>query len=57
MLPGDHIQCRPNRVIVGIDGVKTPDVRSVKSALPRAGRPFRMAVKSGGRLYQFRVGG
>jgi hypothetical protein len=25
--------------------------------LPRQGRPFGLAVKSGGRLYQFRVTG
>ncbi|WP_191058062.1 Do family serine endopeptidase [Geminicoccus harenae] len=55
--PAAYMNLEPGDVIVGIDGVKTPDVRSVKAALPRVGRPFRMAVKSGGRLYQLQVGG
>jgi Do/DeqQ family serine protease len=44
-------------VIVGVDGEEVRSVRELKDALPRQGRPFGLAVKSGGRLYQFRVTG
>ncbi|WP_027134809.1 Do family serine endopeptidase [Geminicoccus roseus] len=44
-------------VIVGIDGREVRSVDELEEALPRRGRPFGLAVKSGGRLYQFRVTG
>lgn len=44
-------------VIVGIDGREVRSVEDLKDAMPRRGRPFRLTVKSGGRLYQFRVRG
>jgi serine protease Do len=43
-------------VIVAVDGEEVDTVDELRSALPRRGRPFALTVKSGGRLYQIRVG-
>ncbi|HEX2526797.1 MAG TPA: Do family serine endopeptidase [Geminicoccus sp.] len=43
-------------MIVAINDEEVETVDELQSALPRRGRPFAMTVKSGGRLYQFRVG-
>jgi len=40
-----------------VDDEEVRTVQELKDALPRPGQPFRLVVKSRGRLYQFQVSG
>ena len=52
-----YMNLEPGDLIIAVDGNEVHSVEELKRALPQRGVSFRLAVKSGERLYRFRVSG